>query len=415
MAATAVDIKVPTLGESVTEATIAKWKKAVGEAVVADEVIVELETDKITMEVNATASGVLTNITMPEGSTVAVGQVIGAIDPAATASASANASLATTPAPASAAAPASAPAAGGVVAMPSAAKLASEQGIDTAGLAGTGKDGRVTKGDVLQAVNAPAPISTGTPVQAPAPAPRPILAGVTSDGRPREERVKMTKLRQKIAERLKMAQNTAAMLTTFNEVDMGAVMAARSKYKDSFEKRFGVRLGFMSFFVKACVEALREFPSVNAEISGDEIIYKNYYDIGIAVGGGQGLVVPVVRDCDALNFAEIERRITDFGMRARDGKLSVDELSGGTFTITNGGLYGSLMSTPIINPPQSAILGMHKIMDRAMVVNGQVVARPMMYVALSYDHRVIDGREAVSFLVRVKEFLEDPQSLLLML
>jgi 2-oxoglutarate dehydrogenase E2 component (dihydrolipoamide succinyltransferase) len=299
--------------------------------------------------------------------------------------------------------------------MPSAAKLASEQGIDTAGLAGTGKDGRVTKGDVLQAVNAPAPISAGTPVQAPAPAPRPILAGVTSDGRPREERVKMTKLRQKIAERLKMAQNTAAMLTTFNEVDMGAVMAARAKYKDSFEKRFGVRLGFMSFFVKACVEALREFPSVNAEISGDEIIYKNYYDIGIAVGGGQGLVVPVVRDCDALNFAEIERRITDFGMRARDGNLSVDELSGGTFTITNGGLYGSLMSTPIINPPQSAILGMHKIMDRAMVVNGQVVARPMMYVALSYDHRVIDGREAVSFLVRVKEFLEDPQSLLLML
>lgn len=414
MAATAVDIKVPTLGESVTEATIAKWKKTVGEAVVADEVIVELETDKITMEVNATASGVLTNITMPEGSTVAVGQVIGAIDPAATASASANASpAAATSAPASAAAPA--PAAGGVVAMPSAAKLASEQGIDTAGLAGTGKDGRVTKGDVLQAVNAPAPISAGTPVQAPAPAPRPILAGVTSDGRPREERVKMTKLRQKIAERLKMAQNTAAMLTTFNEVDMGAVMAARAKYKDSFEKRFGVRLGFMSFFVKACVEALREFPSVNAEISGDEIIYKNYYDIGIAVGGGQGLVVPVVRDCDALNFAEIERRITDFGMRARDGKLSVDELSGGTFTITNGGLYGSLMSTPIINPPQSAILGMHKIMDRAMVVNGQVVARPMMYVALSYDHRVIDGREAVSFLVRVKEFLEDPQSLLLML
>jgi 2-oxoglutarate dehydrogenase E2 component (dihydrolipoamide succinyltransferase) len=413
MAATAVDIKVPTLGESVTEATIAKWKKAVGEAVVADEVIVELETDKITMEVNATASGVLTSITMPEGSTVAVGQVIGAIDPAATASASANASPATTPAPASAAAPA--PAAGGVVAMPSAAKLASEQGIDTAGLAGTGKDGRVTKGDVLQAVNAPAPISAGTPVQAPAPAPRPILAGVTSDGRPREERVKMTKLRQKIAERLKMAQNTAAMLTTFNEVDMGAVMAARAKYKDSFEKRFGVRLGFMSFFVKACVEALREFPSVNAEISGDEIIYKNYYDIGIAVGGGQGLVVPVVRDCDALNFAEIERRITDFGMRARDGNLSVDELSGGTFTITNGGLYGSLMSTPIINPPKSAILGMHKIMDRAMVVNDQVVARPMMYVALSYDHRVIDGREAVSFLVRVKEFLEDPQSLLLML
>jgi 2-oxoglutarate dehydrogenase E2 component (dihydrolipoamide succinyltransferase) len=294
--------------------------------------------------------------------------------------------------------------------MPSAAKLASEQGIDTATIAGTGKDGRVTKGDVLQATNAAPATAT-----APAPAPRPILAGVTSDGRPREERVKMTKLRQKIAERLKMAQNTAAMLTTFNEVDMSAVIAARAKYKDSFEKRFGVRLGFMSFFVKACVEALREFPSVNAEISGDEIIYKNHYDIGIAVGGGQGLVVPVVRDCDALNFAEIERRITDFGLRARDGKLSVDELSGGTFTITNGGLYGSLMSTPIINPPQSAILGMHKIMDRAMVVNGQVVARPMMYVALSYDHRVIDGREAVSFLVRVKEFLEDPQSLLLML
>jgi 2-oxoglutarate dehydrogenase E2 component (dihydrolipoamide succinyltransferase) len=411
MAATAVDIKVPTLGESVTEATIAKWKKAIGEAVVADEVIVELETDKITMEVNATASGVLTSITVPEGSTVAVGQVIGAIDSSATASVAAPA---TPPAPASTAAPAAT--SSSVVAMPSAAKLASEQGIDTATVAGTGKDGRVTKGDVLQATNA-APATAPAPAiaQAPAPAPRPILTGVTSDGRPREERVKMTKLRQKIAERLKMAQNTAAMLTTFNEVDMSAVIAARAKYKDSFEKRFGVRLGFMSFFVKACVEALREFPSVNAEISGDEIIYKNHYDIGIAVGGGQGLVVPVVRDCDALNFAEIERRITDFGLRARDGKLSVDELSGGTFTITNGGLYGSLMSTPIINPPQSAILGMHKIMDRAMVVNGQVVARPMMYVALSYDHRVIDGREAVSFLVRVKEFLEDPQSLLLML
>ncbi|MBM3602790.1 MAG: 2-oxoglutarate dehydrogenase complex dihydrolipoyllysine-residue succinyltransferase [Alphaproteobacteria bacterium] len=415
MASTAVDILVPTLGESVTEATIAKWKKAVGEAVAADEVIVELETDKITMEVNAAASGVLTSITMPEGATVAVGQVIGAIDPAASATASASTTASANANANASSAPAAAAAAGSVLAMPSAAKLASEQGIDTASLAGTGKDGRVTKGDVLQAAATPAPAPIIASASAPAPTPRPVLAGVTSDGRPREERVKMTKLRQKIAERLKMAQNTAAMLTTFNEVDMGAVMAARAKYKDSFEKRFGVRLGFMSFFVKACVEALREFSSVNAEISGDEIIYKNYYDIGIAVGGGQGLVVPVVRDCDALNFAEIERRITDFGLRAREGKLSVDELSGGTFTITNGGLYGSLMSTPIINPPQSAILGMHKIMERAMVVNGQVVARPMMYLALSYDHRVIDGREAVSFLVRVKEFLEDPQSLLLML
>jgi 2-oxoglutarate dehydrogenase E2 component (dihydrolipoamide succinyltransferase) len=286
--------------------------------------------------------------------------------------------------------------------MPSATKLAAEQGVNLASVDGTGKDGRVLKGDVLQALSTPtaAPAVTATPARA---------IGV------REERVKMSKLRQKIAERLKFAQNTAAMLTTFNEVDMSAVIAARTKYKDSFEKRFGVRLGFMSFFVKACVESLREFPSVNAEISGDEIIYKNHYDVGIAVGGGQGLVVPVVRDCDVLNFAEIERRITDFGVRARDGKLSVDELSGGTFTITNGGLYGSLLSTPILNPPQSAILGMHKIMERAVVVNGQVVARPMMYLALSYDHRVIDGREAVSFLVRVKEFLEDPQSLLLML
>jgi 2-oxoglutarate dehydrogenase E2 component (dihydrolipoamide succinyltransferase) len=398
-AASAVDIKVPTLGESVSEATVAKWKKAAGDAVKADEVLVELETDKITMEVNAPVGGVLTSIAMPEGSTVNVGQVIGVIDSAATAgnAAPANASAANTTA-----APAAAPAPTASIAMPSATKLAAEQGVNLDSVDGTGKDGRVLKGDVLQALSTPtaAPAVTATPARA---------IGV------REERVKMSKLRQKIAERLKFAQNTAAMLTTFNEVDMSAVIAARTKYKDSFEKRFGVRLGFMSFFVKACVESLREFPSVNAEISGDEIIYKNHYDVGIAVGGGQGLVVPVVRDCDVLNFAEIERRITDFGVRARDGKLSVDELSGGTFTITNGGLYGSLLSTPILNPPQSAILGMHKSMERAVVVNGQVVARPMMYLALSYDHRVIDGREAVSFLVRVKEFLEDPQSLLLML
>jgi 2-oxoglutarate dehydrogenase E2 component (dihydrolipoamide succinyltransferase) len=403
-------ILVPTLGESVTEATVAKWLKKEGEAVKADEPVVELETDKVTLEVNAPAAGVLARISVPAGASVKVGALLAELQAGgAAASAAANTSAAP-------AAPAkSAPAASVAPAvMPSARKIAGDQGIDTSTVTGTGKDGRVTKGDVLQAVSgvpaapAPAPVvvpSVSMPA-APAAAPR--------ADHPREERVKMTKLRQIIAQRLKEAQNTAAMLTTFNEVDMGPVMELRSAYKDSFEKKHGVKLGFMSFFIKAAVQALREFPAVNAEIAGDEIIYKNYYDVSVAVSAPQGLVVPVVRDCDAKSMAQIEKDIMDLGTRARDGKLGMSDMTGGTFTITNGGIFGSLMSTPIINPPQVAILGMHKIQERPMVMkDGSIKARPMMYLALSYDHRIIDGREAVSFLVRVKEAIEDPQRLLL--
>ncbi|BAI73217.1 2-oxoglutarate dehydrogenase E2 component [Azospirillum sp. B510] len=410
----ATDIKVPTLGESVSEATVARWLKKAGEAVAMDEALVELETDKVTLEVNASAAGVLAEIVAPEGANVEVGALLGVIAEGASAGA-VPAAPAPAAAPAAAApAPAAAPAAPGNIAAsgPAARKLADEKGVDTSAIAGSGKDGRITKGDVLAA---PAAAPAAKPA-APAPAPKVQWAAGTQGDRPRaaqEERVRMTRLRQRIAERLKEAQNSAAMLTTFNEVDMSAAIALRAEYKDYFEKRHKVRLGFMSFFVKAAVQALKEIPAVNAEIDGTDIVYKNYYDIGVAVGTPQGLVVPVVRDADKLDFAGVEGTIAALGKKGRDGKLSMDELTGGTFTISNGGVYGSLMSTPIINPPQSAILGMHKTMDRAVVVGGKIEVRPMMYLALSYDHRIIDGKEAVTFLVRIKELIEDPRRLLL--
>ncbi len=389
-------ILVPTLGESVSEATVAKWLKNEGEAVNADEPIVELETDKVTLEVNAPSAGVIAKIAMPAGSAVKVGQILGEI---MAGSGTAPAPKAAAPAPVAAA-----PAPAAEKLSPAVTKLVNDNNVNTADVAGTGKDGRVTKGDVLSHLEAPKA----------APAPAPMTAGPARAAGPREEKVKMTRLRQRIAQRLKEAQNTAAMLTTFNEVDMGAVMELRNAYKDVFEKKHGVKLGFMSFFVKAAVNALRELPAVNAEISGDEIIYKNYYDISVAVSTPQGLVVPVVKDCDVKSMAQIEKDIGSLGVRAKDGKLTVEEMMGGTFTITNGGTFGSLMSTPIINPPQSAILGMHKIQQRPMVMpNGDIKARPMMYLAMSYDHRIIDGREAVTFLVRIKEALEGPQRLIL--
>lgn len=390
-------ILVPTLGESVSEATVAKWLKKEGEAVAADEPIVELETDKVTLEVNAPAAGTIIKISKNAGSAVKVGEILGEI----TAGSAANTSAKPAPAPVAAPTPAAAPAAEKL--SPAVQKITADNNINAADISGTGKDGRVTKGDVINHMASPAPVA----------APK-APAGPARAAGPREEKVKMSRLRQKIAERLKEAQNTAAMLTTFNEVDMGAVMEMRNLYKDVFEKKHGVKLGFMSFFVKAAVNALRELPAVNAEISGDEIIYKNFYDISVAVSTPQGLVVPVVKDCDVKSMAQIEKDIGSLGVRAKDGKLTVEEMMGGTFTITNGGTFGSLMSTPIINPPQSAILGMHKIQQRPMVMpNGDIKARPMMYLALSYDHRIIDGREAVTFLVRIKEALEDPQRLIL--
>jgi 2-oxoglutarate dehydrogenase E2 component (dihydrolipoamide succinyltransferase) len=404
----ASEIKVPALGESVTEATVAKWLKKLGDSVAIDDPLVELETDKVTLEVNASGPGVLSEIRVPEGSNVAVGSVLGLIgDGAGKAAAPAAAKPAAKPtAPPPAAAPQ--PAASGDAAVlersgPAVRKLVAESGISPSQVATSGKDGRMTKADVQTALErAPAPAPAAKPA-----APRP-----PRETGPREERVRMTRLRKRIAERLKEAQNTAAMLTTFNEADMTAVMALRDRYRDSFEKKHGVRLGFMSFFLKACIVALRELPAVNAEIDGDDIIYKNHYDIGVAVGTGQGLVVPVVRDADALSFADIEKTISALGLKARDGKLTIEDLSGGTFTISNGGIYGSLMSTPILNPPQSAILGMHKIQKRPIAIGDRIEVRPMMYLALSYDHRVIDGREAVTFLVRVKEGIEEPDRLL---
>ena len=404
----ATEIKVPALGESVTEATVARWLKKIGEAVAVDEPLVELETDKVTLEVNASASGVLSQIAADEGANVEVGGVLGYIDGAGAqpAAAPAKPAAAAPPPLPPAAAPAPAPAAPVASDLdrsgPAAQKLVAESGVDASTIPATGKDGRLTKGDVLAAVEAkPAPVA---PPPAPA-APRDTSA--------REQRVRMTRLRKRIAERLKDAQNTAAMLTTFNEVDMTAILAIREAYKEAFEKRHGVRLGFMSFFVKACISALKELPMVNASIDGDDLVYHNFYDIGVAVGTENGLVVPVVRDADKLGFAEIEKTIGAYGKKARDGKLTIEELTGGTFTISNGGVYGSLMSTPILNPPQSAILGMHKTQKRPMAIGDKVEIRPMMYLALSYDHRVIDGREAVTFLVRVKENLEDPQRLLI--
>ena len=403
------DIMTPALGESVTEATVARWTKKAGEAVKKDEILVELETDKVSLEVASPADGVLSAIGAEEGATVVPGTVLGVVTEgaavsAAPAAAAPKAAEAPKPAPAPAAA-APAPAAAAPAAAPvspAPARIAAENNLDLSKVAGTGKDGRVTKGDALAALEA----RSAAPAPAAAPsAPRPLHE--------REERVKMTRLRQTIARRLKEAQNTAAMLTTFNEVDMSAVMALRSQYKDVFEKRHGVKLGFMSFFTKAVVAALKAIPDVNAEIDGTDIVYKNHYDIGVAVGTDKGLVVPVVRDADALNLAEIEKAIGVLGKKARDGQLSIEDMQGGTFTITNGGIYGSLMSTPILNAPQSGILGMHAIKERAMVVNGKIEIRPMMYLALSYDHRVVDGAGAVTFLVKVKEALEDPQRLLL--
>ena len=398
----ATEIRVPTLGESVSEATIGKWFKKVGDAVKADEPLLELETDKVTLEVNAPAAGVLSEIVAKDGDTVGVGALLGNIAAGGTATAAAPAA-----APAKAAAPAPAPAATTQAAAsghgPAVNRLAAESGVNPAAVAASGKDGRVTKGDMLAASAAGPVASAPVAVRAPSPA----------DDASREERVKMTKLRQTIARRLKEAQNTAAMLTTFNEVDMTEVMALRNRYKDVFEKKHGNKLGFMGFFVKACVQALKDLPAVNAEIDGTDLVYKNYYHIGIAVGTDKGLVVPVVREADQLSISGVERTIADFGKRARDGSLKIDEMMGGTFTITNGGIYGSLMSTPILNAPQSGILGMHKIQDRPMVVNGKIEIRPMMYLALSYDHRIVDGKEAVTFLVRVKEALEDPARLVL--
>ena len=412
----ATEITVPTLGESVTEATVAKWFKAEGDTVAVDEPILELETDKVTLEVNASAAGTLSEITAKEGDNVGVGALLGTIGEGGAAPAKKE-QPAEIPAQAEKMEPAAAAA---PVApewdddsdklSPAVRKLVEENNLDPSQITGTGKDGRLTKGDVLLFMK-----DDGANA-APAAQPSPAHPAAPSEPRaedPREERVKMTRLRQRIAERLKEAQNTAAMLTTFNEIDMTSVMAARRKFQDDFEKRHGCRLGFMSFFVKACIVALKELPAINAEIDGDELIYKNYYDIGVAVGTEQGLVVPVLRDADKQSFAEVEKGITDLGLKARDGKLGMDELTGGTFTITNGGVYGSLMSTPIINPPQSGILGMHKIDRRPVAVGDSIEIRPMMYVALSYDHRIIDGREAVTFLVRVKECIEDPERILL--
>jgi 2-oxoglutarate dehydrogenase E2 component (dihydrolipoamide succinyltransferase) len=410
----ALEIKVPTLGESVTEATVGQWFKHEGDAVARDEPLVELETDKVTIEVPAPAAGKLESIKVKDGETVEVGALLATLAEGEAGKAAPGNAGPTKPQERPASAKADKPEAKDtrkppaptdMPPAPSAAKLMEEKGISPSGVEGTGKRGQVLKGDVLEALSKGAEARHEAPAAARAPS-------APSDGA-REERVKMTRLRQTIARRLKQAQDTAAMLTTFNDVDMGAVMELRKTYRDDFEKKHGVRLGFMGFFVKACVHALREIPAVNAEIDGEELVYKNYYHIGVAVGTEKGLVVPVLRDAQDLSFADIEKTINDFGRRARDGQLKIEEMQGGTFTISNGGVYGSLLSTPILNAPQSGILGMHRIEERPVVRGGQVVVRPMMYLALSYDHRIVDGREAVTFLVRVKEAIEDPQRLLL--
>ena len=435
-----IEIRVPTLGESVTEATVGKWLKKQGDVVKADEPLVELETDKVTVEVPAPAAGVLSNIAVAQGSTVSIGAVIGALSEGAAAPAKPQAAPAAVaePAPAPVVVPAAqahaTPEQGQMPPSPAARKHMAEVGIEASDVAGSGRRGQILKEDITTAVKrmmvaqpAAEDVDPTPPPAPPAPAavvaaPRAAVApGVTRELRipssvsetGREERVRMTRLRQTIALRLKEAQNTAAMLTTFNDVDMSAVMAMRTQYKDLFEKRHGVKLGFMGFFVKACIQALREIPAVNAEIDGDELVYKNYYHIGVAVGTERGLVVPVLREADRMSIAEIEGSIADFGKRAREGKLSIADMQGGTFTISNGGVYGSMLSTPILNAPQSGILGMHRIEERPVVKNGQIVAKPMMYLALSYDHRIVDGKEAVTFLVRVKECLEDPQRFIL--
>ena len=421
-----MDIRVPTLGESVTEATVGQWFKKVGDIVKADEPLVELETDKVTLEVPAPASGVIESISVEAGSTVEIGTLLGQLASEGAASVGAptgrpdEKTETTTPIAAGPeetkprvepARPPTPSAPDGTA--PSAAKILAERGISADGVEGTGKDGRITKADAL-AARAEAPVkSEEPPAKAEAPKPVAVRAPSAPDDAGREERVRMSRLRQTIARRLKEAQDTAAMLTTFNEVDMTAVMGLRTRYRDVFEKKHGVKLGFMGFFVKACVQALKDIPSVNAEIDGTDIVYKNYYHIGVAVSTERGLVVPVVRDADQLSIAGIEKAIADLAKEARDGTLSIEAMQGGTFTVTNGGIYGSLMSTPILNAPQSGILGMHKIQERPMVVGGKIEARPMMYLALSYDHRIVDGKEAVTFLVRVKECLEDPQRFVL--
>ncbi|MFM7621161.1 MAG: 2-oxoglutarate dehydrogenase complex dihydrolipoyllysine-residue succinyltransferase [Alphaproteobacteria bacterium] len=402
-----IEIKVPALGESVSEASIAKLHKKVGDIVKADELILELETDKVTLEVNAPANGAITELKVKEGDNVKVGDLIAIMNAgqavvSTTQSANLASSIAPTPNQVNAVSQNNS--ANNAFLSPAPKKIILENNLDANKIVGTGKDGRVTKGDALDAVNAINNTNNSLNNSPSSP---------TSSSAKPTERVKMSKLRQKIAERLKESQNTAAILTTFNEVDMSAIMAIRSDYKDIFEKKHGVKLGFMSFFVKACIVALKEIPAVNAEIEGSDIIYKNFYDIGVAVGSPQGLVVPVLRDADKLNLAQIEKGIAELGIKARDGKLTLPDLAGATFTISNGGVYGSLMSTPIINPPQSGILGMHKIQERPMVVNGEIKIRPMMYLALSYDHRIIDGKEAVTFLVRIKELLEDPRRIVM--
>jgi 2-oxoglutarate dehydrogenase E2 component (dihydrolipoamide succinyltransferase) len=393
-----IEIKVPALGESVSEASIAKLHKKVGDFVKADELIIELETDKVTLEVNAPANGTISELKVKEGDSVKVGDLVAIMQEGGSAQAMPVASAHS--APNLQTSVASSKISVQHELSPAPKKIATENNVDTSKIAGSGKDGRITKGDVLDVI-ANGATNNSSQVTSPSSGSKPI------------ERVKLSKLRQKISERLKESQNTAAILTTFNEVDMGAVMALRSEYKDIFEKKHGVKLGFMSFFVKACIVALKEIPAVNAEIDGTDIIYKNFYDIGVAVGSPQGLVVPVLRNADHLNLAQIEKGISELGVKARDGKLTIPDLTGATFTISNGGVYGSLMSTPIINPPQSGILGMHKIQERPMVINGEIKIRPMMYLALSYDHRIIDGKEAVTFLVRIKELLEDPRRLVL--
>ena len=411
------EIRVPTLGESVTEATIGKWFKKPGDPVAVDEPIVELETDKVTIEVPAPAAGTLGDISAKDGETVAVGALLGSIlegagAPAKPAAAKSAPAADTKPAAKPAPAPAAPPkvAAADAPLAPSVRKMAAETGMDPAKVDGSGKDGRVTKGDMMAAIERAA--SQPTPVSQPAAAVQ-VRAPSPADDAAREERVKMTRLRTTIARRLKDAQNTAAMLTTYNEVDMSAIMAMRNHYKDLFEKKHGVKLGFMSFFARACIQALKEVPEVNAEIDGGDIIFKNYYHLGVAVGTERGLVVPVVRDADQLSLAGIEKAIAALGKKARDGQLKIEDMQGGTFTISNGGVYGSLMSMPILNAPQSGILGMHKIQERPVVVAGKIEIRPMMYLALTYDHRVVDGQGAVTFLVRVKENLEDPARIVL--
>nr|WP_145546018.1 2-oxoglutarate dehydrogenase complex dihydrolipoyllysine-residue succinyltransferase [Variovorax boronicumulans] len=417
-----VEVKVPQLSESVAEATMLQWKKKAGEAVAVDEILIEIETDKVVLEVPAPAAGVLAEIVQGDGATVVADQLIAKIDTEgkAGAAAPAAAAAAAAPAPAAASAPAAAPAAGGSkgdVAMPAAAKLLAENNLSAGDVAGTGKDGRVTKGDVLGAVAGGAKPAVAAPVAIPTGAPKSVLPQVAAPAaqnlgdRP-EQRVPMSRLRARVAERLLQSQSTNAILTTFNEVNMAPVMEMRKKFQDQFTKEHGVKIGFMSFFVKAAVHALKKFPVLNASVDGNDIVYHGYFDIGIAVGSPRGLVVPILRNADQMSFAAIEKKIAEFGKKAQEGKLGIEEMTGGTFSISNGGTFGSMLSTPIINPPQSAILGVHATKDRAVVENGQIVIRPMNYLAMSYDHRIIDGREAVLGLVAMKEALEDPSRLL---